>query len=85
MVGTHCQAASQRCQSTIIPQARRAASLSSIRRAEGVGAKLVNGLMMRMDVEEDGPITINYNLYTDGSKVGFSLPFMYKHCLLMHE
>jgi geranylgeranyl reductase len=39
-------------------------------RAKGLGAQLINGLFMRMDVAGDGPITIHYNSYEDGSKVG---------------
>lgn len=40
-------------------------------RAEKNGAKLVNGLMMRMEQKDaEGPITIHYNSYETGSKVG---------------
>jgi len=41
------------------------------KRAEKLGAKIINGLMMKMEQQgSDGPITINYNGYTDGGKVG---------------
>ncbi|KAG7671976.1 hypothetical protein KSW81_004861 [Nannochloris sp. 'desiccata'] len=39
-------------------------------RAKGFGASLINGLFLRMDKNGDGPITIHYNNYEDGSKVG---------------
>lgn len=40
-------------------------------RAAGYGAKLVNGLMMKLDgVEGDGPITVHFNNYEDGGKTG---------------
>lgn len=33
--------------------------------------QIINGLMMKMDYDgKDGPITIAYNSYEDGSKVG---------------
>lgn len=33
--------------------------------------QIINGLMMKMDYDgADGPITIQYNSYEDGSKVG---------------
>jgi geranylgeranyl reductase len=40
------------------------------KRAEKSGASVINGLMMRMDQTEggQGPITLHYNAYTDGSK-----------------
>jgi geranylgeranyl reductase len=40
------------------------------KRANGLGANLINGLYMRMDQEGDGPITVHYNKYEEGSKVG---------------
>ena len=43
------------------------------KRAEGHGAKLVNGLLLRMEQPEgpDGPITVHYNDYAAGDgKVG---------------
>lgn len=43
------------------------------KRAEGLGAKLVNGLLLRMEQPEgpDGPITVHYNDYAAGDgKVG---------------
>ena len=43
------------------------------KRAEGLGAKLVNGLLLRMEQPEgpQGPITIHYNDYAAGDgKVG---------------
>lgn len=40
------------------------------KRAKTNGANLINGLFMRMDVTGDEPITIHYNNYEDGSKVG---------------
>ncbi|KAI8476851.1 MAG: geranylgeranyl reductase [Monoraphidium minutum] len=41
------------------------------KRATEKGAKLVNGLMMRMEQKDpEGPITIHYNGYEEGSKVG---------------
>jgi len=40
-------------------------------RAEKLGANVINGLMMRMEQPEtDGPITLHYNKYVDGSKIG---------------
>lgn len=39
-------------------------------RAKSLGASLINGLFMRMDVNGDGPITIHYNNYEGDSKVG---------------
>ena len=40
-------------------------------RAAGYGAKLVNGLMMKLDgVQGDGPITVHFNNYEDGGKTG---------------
>lgn len=41
------------------------------KRAKSLGANLINGLAMRIDYDgADGPITIHYNNYEDGSKVG---------------
>jgi geranylgeranyl diphosphate/geranylgeranyl-bacteriochlorophyllide a reductase len=41
------------------------------KRAAKLGANVINGLMMRMDYDNgDGPITLHYNNYADGSKVG---------------
>jgi hypothetical protein len=41
------------------------------KRASECGAKLINGLFMRMDQEgTDGAFTIHYNAYEEGSKVG---------------
>lgn len=42
------------------------------KRAEKAGANVINGLMMRMDVADngEGPITIHYNNYAEGGKVG---------------
>lgn len=41
------------------------------KRAAECGAKLINGLFMRMDQEgTDGAFTIHYNAYEEGSKVG---------------
>lgn len=42
------------------------------KRAAQCGANVINGLMMKMDVPADGegPITVYYNNYTDGGKVG---------------
>lgn len=41
------------------------------KRAEKNGAKIVNGLMMRMDgANGEGPITIHFNNYADGGKTG---------------
>ena len=40
-------------------------------RASGLGANLINGLYMGMEQEgSDGPITVRYNKYEEGSKVG---------------
>eukprot|EP00879_Flechtneria_rotunda_P001453 GHRR01001607.1.p1 GENE.GHRR01001607.1~~GHRR01001607.1.p1 ORF type:complete len:533 (+),score=160.18 GHRR01001607.1:133-1599(+) len=40
-------------------------------RAEGLGAKVVNGLMMKTEqASPDGPFTIHYNAYAEGSKIG---------------
>lgn len=40
-------------------------------RAKSLGANLINGLAMRLDYDgADGPITVHYNNYEDGSKVG---------------
>jgi len=40
-------------------------------RAAGYGAKLINGLMMKLDgVQGDGPITVHFNNYEDGGKTG---------------
>lgn len=40
-------------------------------RAAGYGAKLINGLVMKLDgVEGDGPITVQFNNYEDGGKTG---------------
>ena len=39
-------------------------------RAKGLGANLINGLFMRMDVNADGPITLHYNLYEENAKIG---------------
>ena len=40
-------------------------------RAEKLGAKVINGLMMKMEQPvAEGPITIQYNGYTEGSKIG---------------
>eukprot|EP00882_Tetradesmus_deserticola_P000454 GHRQ01000499.1.p1 GENE.GHRQ01000499.1~~GHRQ01000499.1.p1 ORF type:complete len:548 (+),score=245.88 GHRQ01000499.1:118-1644(+) len=40
-------------------------------RAEKLGANIVNGLMMKMEQPvADGPITIHYNGYSEGSKIG---------------
>jgi len=41
------------------------------KRAEKLGATVINGLMMKMEQQgSDGPITINYNSYAEGGKVG---------------
>lgn len=41
------------------------------KRANKNGASLVNGLFMRIEQDStDGPITVHYNKYEDGSKVG---------------
>merc|ERR1719199_173628 len=41
------------------------------KRASGLGANLINGLYMGMEQEgSDGPITLRYNKYEEGSKVG---------------
>lgn len=40
------------------------------KRADQNGANIVNGLFMRMDNKGDDGITVHYNLYDDGSKVG---------------
>ena len=40
------------------------------KRATSLGASVINGLFMRMDVAEgNGPITVHYNKYADGDKV----------------
>ncbi len=40
-------------------------------RAKGLGANIVNGLFMRSEqTSSDGPFTIHYNSYEDGSKMG---------------
>ena len=40
-------------------------------RAAGYGAKLINGLTMKLDgVQGDGPITVHFNNYADGGKTG---------------
>lgn len=42
------------------------------KRAAKLGAKVVNGLMMRMEQKDgaDGPYTIHFNDYGEGGKVG---------------
>jgi geranylgeranyl reductase len=40
------------------------------KRASKLGAKLVNGLYMGLETKGDGPITIRYNEYKEGDKVG---------------
>ncbi|PNH02502.1 Geranylgeranyl diphosphate reductase, chloroplastic [Tetrabaena socialis] len=46
------------------------------KRAVGVGAKIMNGLFMRMERQgADGPFTIHYNSYEDGAKMGAPASF----------
>ncbi|KAI7845337.1 hypothetical protein COHA_001044 [Chlorella ohadii] len=40
------------------------------KRASKLGAKLINGLYMGLETKGDGPITIRYNEYKEGDKVG---------------
>eukprot|EP01025_Chloroclados_australasicus_P050854 TRINITY_DN590_c0_g1_i1.p1 TRINITY_DN590_c0_g1~~TRINITY_DN590_c0_g1_i1.p1 ORF type:complete len:460 (-),score=62.26 TRINITY_DN590_c0_g1_i1:299-1678(-) len=41
-------------------------------RAEKLGTKVINGLMMKLDISDngEGPITLHYNKYEDGRKQG---------------
>ena len=45
-------------------------------RAEGSGAKLYNGLFLRMEQNEgeEGPFTIQFSNYEDGGKVCLRIP-----------